>query len=443
MSLAATRFGRSPTAPTAGLPRSVYYWLVATLAMFILANAFASPVTALINAGKWLPLGGLLVFSLSVMPRLRTPECPPIMLFSLVAFFMLAITSAFFGIRPLVSLGSLASVVIVVLAGYAVAAIIVATGSKRQFFDLIANIGRVLVATTLLFYLARANLGRGGGFSAWVDNPNTLASIMAPGCIVFMAGCLERRPGWQYKHLAFLVIGLPLLYVTQGRATFLWVIISAGAFWIYRRGRWPTGIALTIAAIALIGWWEPISQGFMHWAQLDIAPERASGVGPLSGREEVWRVGMELFGERPVFGYGMGSSITLIRDQAWRFVRFEGSHFHSSYIMALVEVGLLGFLVFMAAMVATLTRGIADTKRTQVLPRDSWPTAALPFVMFAGMLGHALFESWLLAGGNVNSPLLWIIVWLIHFQTQVPVRAVAKPGAAPPAARPGLAAQPR
>jgi O-antigen ligase len=145
---------------------------------------------------------------------------------------------------------------------------------------------------------------------------------------------------------------------------------------------------------------------------------------------------MELFGDRPIFGYGMGSSNTLIRAQSWRFVRFQGLHFHSSYIMALVETGVLGFLVLMATLITTFARGLADARRTRMLPRELWPTAALPFAMFAGALGHALFESWLLAGGNVNAPMFWIVVWLIHFQPQVRVRRVVK---SPP--RPSAPAQ--
>jgi O-antigen ligase len=139
---------------------------------------------------------------------------------------------------------------------------------------------------------------------------------------------------------------------------------------------------------------------------------------------------MELFWDRPMFGYGLGSSNTLIRGEIWRFVRFQGLHFHSSYIMALVETGLFGFALFMGPMISTLARGIADARRTSVLPRESWPTAALPFVMFMGALGHGTFESWLLAGGNVNGPLFWTIVWLIHFQAQIPIRAVVTPAPA-------------
>lgn len=424
MNAAAVAASRTVAPAVGRLPPMVYYMLAATLTMFIAANAFGSTVTSVINAGKWAPLLGLLAVSLNAFRGRRIPAFPPTMLFWLGAFLLIATISCAFSVIGFSSFGSLLSIVLVVLTGYATAAIIVATNSRRQVFDLVANIGRVLVVSVFLLYVARIDLGRGGGFSAWVDNPNTLASMMAPGWVVFLAGCLERRKNWQYWHLPFLLVSIPLILATEGRASYLWIIVSALSFWVYRRGSWPTAFALMVGLIILIGWWEPITTSLMHWAQLDIAPEKASGIGPLSGREEVWRYGMELFWDNPVFGYGLGSSNTLIRAEMWRFVRFQGLHFHSSYIMALVETGLFGFVLFMGPMISTLVRGIADARRTSMLPRESWPTAALPFAMFMGALGHGLFESWLLAGGNVNGPLFWTIVWLIHFQAQIPIRAI-------------------
>lgn len=436
MSFFPTAAGRKPAKvqPAQHMPKPVFYMLAATLAMFIAANAFGSTITSIINVSKWGPLIALLLVSWNALTKRKVPSCPPIMLMWMGAFVLFASVSAYRGISLVNSLGSLVSVAIVVLTGYAVAAVIIATDSRRQFFDLIATLGRVLVLITMPMFLANIDLGRGGGFSAWVDNPNTLAAILAPGCIVFLAGCIERRPGWVYRHLLFLIMTIPLLAVSEGRASYLWIVMSGACFYLYRRGSVVIAFAAMIALIILIGWWEPITSSAMHWAQLDQAAKPDGTIGPLSGREEVWRIGIELFGDRPLFGYGMGSSNTLIRAQAWRFVRFQGLHFHSSYIMALVETGIFGLFILLATITTTFVRGLADARRTRMLPRELWPTSALPFAMFAGALGHALFESWLLAGGNVNSPMFWIVVWLIHFQSQVPIRKVFKSPPKPVAA---------
>jgi O-antigen ligase len=271
--------------------------------------------------------------------------------------------------------------------------------------------------------VAHIEMSRGGGFGGWVDNPNTLGLMLAPSIVVFMAGCIERRPGWILRHLVFLIVALYLTWISDARAAIVWVGLSAVGFWIYRRGVLFGSISTILALVVLIGWWYPIKMWIIHTLGLDWSL-RNTGISPLSGREEVWRIGVNLFQERPILGYGVGSSQTLLLHEEWRFVRTEGLHFHSSYIQVLVETGLLGFIAFMATLGTALARGLADATRTRALPRESWPLAALPWVLILGALGHAVFESWLFAAGNVNMPLFWAWFWLVFHQTQIKIRAV-------------------
>ena len=212
----------------------------------------------------------------------------------------------------------------------------------------------------------------------------------------------------------------------------VWLGLSLGAFWIYRRGPTLAVFIAMVALIVLIGWWYPIKMYMIDLLGLQWSA-RDAGISPLSGREEVWRIGWQLFQERPLLGYGIGSSTDLLAIESWRFVRHQGLHFHSSYIMSLVETGLVGFIALMSALVLTLGRGIADAGRKRVLPRESWPLAALPFALVLGSMGHAMFESWLMSSGNGNMMLFWTWVWMIHHQSQVGVRPARPPArAAPP-----------
>jgi O-antigen ligase len=417
------RFGATATTQ---IPRSVYIPLLLTLVTSIASNTITSGFAVVMNNGKWAPLVVLLVASVTALSGRRGPRCPPIVFFALALLAMLSGTGSYLGIQPGRGVLPLITVIVVVGVGYAVAAVLVVTDTRRAFFDLIAIICRILIIGAFLFFAARINLGRGGGFSAWVDNPNTLAAMLAPGMVVFVAGCIERRPGWKLWHLSFLLVGFPLLAATNARASFVWVALAMGAFWIYRRGSWPLVVSLMIGAVVMTGWWGQILSSLGHFLQLDVDPTLRLQAGPLSGREEVWRVGWELFLKRPTFGYGLGTSKALIELENWRFVRHSGAHFHSSYLTSLVETGVMGFIALMVALVATVARGIADSRRTQALPRESWPTAALPFALVLGGLGHAIFESWIIAAGNVNAPLFWICFWLIHLQAQIPVRPVTR-----------------
>jgi len=422
------RFGGTATVP---LPKSVYYPMLAMLVLFIGGNTFASPAAVGMNAAKWLPTFALLLASTSLLVGRRVPRCPPTMFFALMAMLAMALGGTYLGLQPVRGLSEMISSLVTIGTAYVAAAMLVATDSRRAFFDLVAGVGRVVLIGATLCYIAGINYGRGTGLSAWTDNSNTLAAMLAPGLVIFVAGCIERRPGWLLWHLPFLVVGIPILIVTDGRASDVWAIFGVLAFWLYRRSSWPTLFAFLIAFIALIIFWGPITTAIGHWTQLDISPRRMTASGPLSGREEVWRIGWQLFVERPIFGYGFGSSKLLLAQESWRFVRHQGLHFHSSYLMAMVETGIFGFVAFMVVIGSTVVRGIADGQRTRALPRESWPTAALPMAMVFGAMGHGVFESWLIAGGNVNSPLFWICVWLIHFQAQIPVRQVQRSPAPP------------
>jgi len=435
-------FGWNANAPkTAKMPRFFFAVLVATVAGFYIANSYSVALTEFMISAKWVPQIALTLVAAYMLYSRPSPAVPIALLLPMLALLLICIVGLATSVDPAYSLLSLVTVGGTIVGGYLVSALIVATDSRRAFFELLAMAGRIVIVGTVLCILLGLNLGRGAGLSAWTDNPNTLALIMSPSLVIFIAGCIERRPGWIFWHAAFFVIGFYLLWATNSRASVIWIALSLCAFWVYRRGPGFAVLAAMAALFVLIGWWNPIKEYVIELLGLRWSV-RNIGASPLSGREEVWRIGWQLFKDRPFNGYGLGSSQQLIRAEMWKFVRHQGLHFHSSYIMTMVETGIFGLLAFVAAIGGTLTRAIGDAARTRVLPRESWPLAALPFALIVGSLGHAVFESWLLAAGNANMLLFWTWAWMVHHQAQVKVRAVVvrpapsvamKPGAALPA----------
>lgn len=435
----AARFiGVRPAGASSGprIPRALFIPLAATLILFCANNAAGSSITSILIAAKWLPLFAVFLVAPGMMRKLHTPSMPVVTVIPLAILTGIALLGSLLGDDVMRGVFGIISVVVAGIFGYFVSAIIVATNSRRALFELVANIARVVIVSATLFYIARIDLGRGGGFAAWMDNPNTLALILAPGMVIFMAGCIERRPGWFIWHAAFLIVGAAIIWTTNARSTILWMAFSGVAFWIYRRGPAFTSIALLAALATVLMWWEPIRDFTVDTLGLNWSA-RNVGISPLSGREEVWRLGWDLFLKRPVQGYGFGTTQELIRAESWRFTQFQGGHFHNSYIEALVEVGLIGLLAFVSFLFITVGRGIADAARTRVLPAESWPLAAIPFAILVGAMGHALFETWLLAAGNADAPLFWTCAFLIYHQAQIPIRAVRVARRRPPPARDG------
>ncbi|MCW3835403.1 O-antigen ligase family protein [Sphingomonas canadensis] len=406
-------------------PRLMYALLIVTILAFTAANSFGSAFSRAMTLGKWAPLAALTVVSIITFFRLRThPKAPALASIMIGALALLTASSAISSRSPTVFLNAL-TVFGTIAAGYSISAVLVATNSRMAYYQLIANLCRIIVLSTLPFYILNIDLGRGGGamgLNAWTDNANTLATILAPGTVVFVAGCLARGEGWQYKHLPFLMISLGLIWVTGSRATVVWMILSVGAFWIYRRGLALNTLLVLGFAMILTIWWQPI-MAYLGDALGLTSESLRRRTSVLSGREEVWRYGWSLFERRPFEGYGLGTSEEILTAAKWRFVRHQGGHFHSSYLTVLVELGLWGLVTFVLGLGATIVQALRDSRRTQNLSNEAWVYSALPFALMMGALGHAGFETWVLSAGNVNTLNFWTWFWLIHHQTQVKVRA--------------------
>lgn len=407
------------------MPGRLYFMVALTFGTIYLSSSFGSPLSRILIQAKWLPLGMMGMTALYLLYRRPSPSFPLTMVVPMVGLFAVAALNSWTSHNVGFSLLSLVTVGGTITVGYLVSKLVVATDSRRHFFEVLAHLCRIMIGITAIFIVLGMNLGRGAGLSAWAENPNTLGMMLAPGMVIFLAGCIERRPGWPFWHAFFFIIGFYLIWATNSRATVIWIGIALAAFWLYRRGPGFSVLLVMAVLIVGIGWWYPIKMAMIDILGLNWNP-RDFGVSPLSGREEVWRVGWELFWKRPILGYGLGTSIDLISAESFRFIRHQGMHFHSSYIMTMVELGLAGLVALMSALVLTLGRALGYAGHTRVLPRESWPLAALPFAMVVGGLGHAVFESWLIAAGNVNMLLFWTCVWMIHHQSQVKIRAVIR-----------------
>lgn len=429
-------FSAEPIRGSNRIPRLLFWALLITVTAFYASNTFNSPLSQFLLVAKWVPLAGLCFIALGMLTTRYTPPLPVVTVLALGILLLISVIGLGQSVDRRFSILSITTIAATIAGAYALSALLIATNSRRAFFDMLAIFGRVMIGMAMVCLVLGIDLGRGGGFSAWTDNPNTLGAMITPAVIIFFAGCIERRPGWQVWNLAFLIVGLYLIWITNARATIIWLFLSFMTFAVYRQGPKASLITLMIAAIILIGWWYPIKTFVIDLLGLNWSL-RDTGISPLSGREEVWRIGWNLFQERPLFGYGIGTSQDLLQMESWRFVKHQGFHFHSSYIMMMVETGLFGLLAFLAPLVFTIWRGMEDSARTRLLPPDQWPLAALPLALVIGAMGHGLFESWLLASGNGNMLFFWTWVFMVHHQSSIRVRAMVRrpvPAAASPRA---------
>lgn len=416
--------GRATAAATGpSLPLSWQLAVGAMIATFYIANIYDLSISAQLYYLKWLAVLPVILFSWMVNDpkvapgaRAKPPLLPAIIIGSVAFLSVLDSRSVSSSAAFFVSL------ILGLVAAYSMSWAIAKTGGHRQFFNVIAIIGRLVIASAAVMWSFDLSLGRGHDrFSAWTDNPNTLALLLAPALVILTAEILLRRHGWLWLSVPFLLMGAALIWATGSRAGLLWVLASGLAFYFFRKG---IGLTLVLSLAALILGFEFQDEILSSVLNLVSRGNASEGADLLSGRSEVWSWGVQLFAERPLLGQGFGMSQTLMDENNWRFEEAQGRHFHNSYLTAAVEMGIIGLIALV--FVAGRAMVIGARGSFQRLTPD-WPMRALPWAMSLGAFVHAFFETWLLSAGNANMIILWTCLLLLSSQSGRPASAQMKP----------------
>jgi O-antigen ligase len=396
---------------------------------FYVANIYDSSIAANLFYAKWLAALPVIALSWRALRRIRkssikTPSPLPLVIVGFAAFLSLAGAQDVGGSAVI-----FVSLLLAFATAYLLACAIIRSGAEPQFFDAIAFVGRLVIASAAVMWVLGLNLGRNSGprFSAWTDNPNTLGLLIAPTVIIMMAEVLSRRRGWLRWSLPFLAAGGLLLIATASRASILWVLVSAAGFYSFRYG---AGRSFLLATLALV-------LGGLFWGEITsfvfgLIRHEGTAADVLSGRSELWPLGMRLFGEQPFLGHGFGSSQAILTKYEWIFIESQGLHFHNSYLTIAVETGAIGWIAVGFTLSLSLIGGTLRAKRERREGFAEWPMRALPWALAVGSLAHAFFETWVLSAGNADMILLWTCFLLLQGKASSARRSphgVVRPGA--------------
>jgi len=119
-----------------------------------------------------------------------------------------------------------------------------------------------------------------------------------------------------------------LLAQTQSRTALLGLVVSVGFFILIKGIDWR--FFFVGPAAAFVVW----TSGFQWRAhgQMDVLLS-------LSGRETTWQAGLSQVQRSPIFGWGFNADRILLNQE----------HIHNSYLQALIQTGLVGAILFLAA----------------------------------------------------------------------------------------------
>ena len=260
------------------------------------------------------------------------------------------------------------------------------------------------------FKLAQAVYFKGSWplVSSLTGNPNTLAAWLMASLILTRAMHKARR----LSTIQFLLVGglqgivmLLTLSRTGLGATLLglvlfWVLSAPGEGSRFARGYLVAVGGIVGVATGLAYLFDPGRAGLM--------------ASSLSGRWALWEAAWRAFQNRPVAGCGFGvASDGMLRDLGLSVV-----HLHNVYFSILVEIGLVGFFLFMGFwLLGAIAGGWRALDFVRSGKRDGGLALATAGSLLVALLLHQVFESmilrtnfytilWIYLAGFVTHPLV-------------------------------------
>ncbi len=243
--------------------------------------------------------------------------------------------------------------------------------------------------------------------SSLTGNPNTLAAWLMFSLILTYALYKARR----ISTGKFLLLGglqCAVMLATLSRTSIGTTVLGVALLWVFTTrsagGRFIKGELLAVGATT--GALAFFSYLFKHPRGEFLV--RSTTV--LSKREIIWAAAWKAIQERPVAGCGFGVTYeAMLNDLGLNMV-----HLHNVYFSVLVEIGLVGFVLFMgfwlSGIVACWWRSFKHLSSSRL---DSSLALAAVGSLLTALLFHQVFESMILRTNFYT--ILW--VYLIGFAT--------------------------
>lgn len=259
---------------------------------------------------------------------------------------------------------------------YIFAVIFITDESKlKKFFNLYFILLLFIILEPLFYYLKDGRLGyvdysmgtegfsRLAGTTSKVGgSPNGLASVVAI-TFPFIFFLFKYYKSKLFR--LFLLICLPLsmvvLILTGSRSGLLATIVAVTICLL--RGRVLFKGAVIMSIIAILAW---AYMGNLHKERyLSMVDSSAKGRESAVGRIQHINRALDMFLERPFTGYGLGTY-----GEANYNINDEGLVSHNIYTEVLVELGIVGFLIFSMFLIS-IFKNIYKIKRYYLMTSDN------------------------------------------------------------------------
>ncbi|HZL48477.1 MAG TPA: O-antigen ligase family protein, partial [Solirubrobacteraceae bacterium] len=205
--------------------------------------------------------------------------------------------------------------------------------------------------------------------------------------------------------LAWLLAGLVTSFSQSSIAALLVGLAVLAAYrWDMRATVYVTGALLAIAAVVVL-----VAPPSLHFG---LSGSGGSTSNATSGRTKLVSGGLELFGERPLYGYGSGSFETEYRRHGNATAANATSASHTIPVTVAAEQGILGLALYVALLLAAFAVLFTGAGRSPPRPKPGdarlWP--ASPFrLAIAACFAALVLHTWTYAD-FLEDPITWTLL---------------------------------
>ena len=249
-----------------------------------------------------------------------------------------------------------------------------------------------------------------GAWKGIYDYKNTFGSLMVLSSIAFLLMPIDNPKHRRYKWGGFAISLLFIIFSTSKTSIVVsFVTISIVLF--YQKFRWKGKISVFYidAVLLFVGSIGTVVIGL--WVEiLGLMGKDAT----LTGRTPMWNVALTELMYRPWLGFGRGAfwaeKSKYAIDAGYAVSEgFVPPHAHNGFIDVMLDVGYLGFFVFMLSFSIAYLRSLKLAYASNKL-EHMWPLAYLIFLTLNNMM-----ESYMLRLANVY--------WVLYIATVLSVKA--------------------
>ena len=225
-------------------------------------------------------------------------------------------------------------------------------------------------------YHAWSNADGGLRAVSTFSNPALLGAYLGIGVVIAVTILTWGGPRRLHRlAIVTLALCIPALLATLTRGPIVATTLAVLLVLVLGRRR-LLGVALIACAVlALLVAWP-------HIRSAAIYQQRASNIETVLVREQIQRVSLALWREKPVLGWGFGSYdrvkssadfpyVPGVSGNIYLYARENTSH--DTYLTVLVELGLVGLLALLGPFVVIVARALA---RARSVVADRWIVAA-------------------------------------------------------------------